>query len=255
MAQALAASRTSLPLDVPPSSIVNRLGFFSAGAAAVFSIAFGVGVVLALLVFPQTSWNGDIRAFAATYNPLEMALTVVPSILLAPAFLGLVVAVHYRTPADKRPLTMLSLALATLYVATVGINYFLQLTAVRQNLTAGHTEAMALFAMGNPQSVFWALEILGYFWQGAAALVTATYFAGFGIERWTRWMLVTVFVTAALGVVAAVRGITSFSDPLFAAGSGAWSLVFPIAMILCAIYFWRDNGTSEAHRVRFSRTP
>ena len=237
--QAVAAGRRSLPVEVTPSSIVNRLGLWSAGAAAVFSVAFGIAVFLTLLFFPQTTWNGDIRAFAASYNPLAMALGVVPSILLAPAFLGLVVAVHYRTAAAKRPLTLFSLALATLYVATVGMNYFLQLTAVRQNLTAGHTEAMALFAMGNPQSVFWALEILGYFWQGAAAILMTVYFAGTGLDRWIRWMLAAVFVSGAIGVVAAIRGVSSFSDPVFAAGSGIWMLGFPAAMILCAIHFRR----------------
>jgi hypothetical protein len=239
---------SSRPVMAQAIPIVDRLGFFSAGAAAVLSAAFGIGVIVTLLVFPKTTWNGDIRAYAASYNALAMAVAVVPSILLAPSFLGLVVAVHGVAPAEKRPLTLLALAFATLYVATVGINYFLQLTVVRQNLTSGQTEAMALFAMGNPQSVFWALEILGYFWQGAAALLLATCFAGSGLERWTRWLLTAVFVTGALGVVAAVRGFHSFSDPLFAVGGGAWSLAFPAAMILCAAYFRRQSVRSSASR-------
>lgn len=227
--------------QAPAARLVNRLGFWSAVGAAVFSLAFGVSVVLSLLIFPQNAWTGDIRAFAATYNPTQMALSVVPSILLAPAFLGLCVAVHYLTPAEKRPLTLLSVALATLYVATVGINYFLQLTAVRANLTAGTTDAMALFAMANTRSAFWALEILGYFWQGAAALLMASYFAGHVLERWIRWMLVAVFLTGALGVVAALAGMLSFSNPIFMAGGGGWQVVFPAAMILSAVYFRRQQ--------------
>lgn len=219
------------------NTLVQRLGFWSAIAAAVFSIGFGVGTVLSLVAFPPVPWT-DITAFAVSYNPTAMALTVVPSILLAPAFLALVVAIHSAVPAEKRPLTLLALGFATLYVATVSINYFLQLTAVRHDLTAGSTEAMALFAMGNPQSVFWALEMLGYFWQGAAALLIAAYFAGAGLERWTRWMLIAVFASGALGVVVAVRGI-SFSDPVLVIGAGVWQLAFPAAMILCAFHFRR----------------
>lgn len=249
MAQATASGRHVRPAqteaaNIPASSsavgdLVQRLGVWSAVAAAVFSIAFGVGVVLGLLFFPQAVWTGDVTAFAAKYSPTAMMLGVVPSILLAPAFLGLAVAIHSRAPGEKKPLTLLGLLFATIYVATVGINYFLQLTVVRQDLTSGTTDAMGLFAMGNTQSVFWALELLGYFWQGAAALFLATYFTGPGIGRWARWMLIAVFGTGAVGVVAAVRG-TSFTDPLFIAGS-TWALFFPAAMILCALYFRRRS--------------
>lgn len=224
--------------------LVQRLGFWSAIAAAIFSIAFAVGAILGVLFFPQAPWTGDVTAFAAKYDPTSMALGVVPSILLAPVFLVLAAAIHSGARPEKRPLTLLGVLFATLYVATVGINYFLQLTVVRQNLMAGTTDAMGLFAMSNTQSVFWTLEFLGYFWQGAAAVLMATHFIGPGIGRWTRWMLFAVFVSGALGIVPAIRG-TSFNDPLFIAGSAVWTVCFPAAMILCALDFRRLHTTSN----------
>ena len=248
MAQAKQLGRHTLPASTTASTIsaplsaedalVTKLGFWSAVGAAVFSIAFTVGTIVGFLFFPQAAWTGDIATFAAKYNPTSMELGVVPSILLAPAFLGLAVAIHSGASAEKKPLTLLGLLFATIYVATVVINYFLQLTVIRQNLLAGTTDAMGLFAMSNTRSVFWTLEFLGYFWQGAAALLMAAYFVGPGLGRWTRWMLIAVFASGALGVVAAVRG-TTFSDPLFIGGSAVWTLCFPAAMILGAIYFRR----------------
>jgi hypothetical protein len=225
-------SEASLPVD----GLVRRLGFWSAVAAGVFSIAFAIGTIVGVLLFPPTLWTGDITAFAAKYNPIPMALAVGPSFLIAPAFLGLAVAIHSGARAQRRPLTLLGLLFATIYVTTVGINYFLQLTVVRQNLMAGTTDGIGLFALINFQSVGSALEFLGYFWQGVAALFMAAYFVGPGIGRWTRWMLIAVFASGALGVVAAVRG-TTFSDPLFIGGSAVWTLCFPAAMILAALYF------------------
>ena len=243
-------SATLVAERADPGMLVDRLGFWSAVGAAAFSLAFGVSILLSLLIFPQLPWTGDIWAFAATYNPTQTALSVVPSILLAPFFLGLAVAVHYLTPTAKRPLTLLSIAIATLYAATVGINYFLQLTAVRVNVTAGTTEAMALFAMANPRSIFWALEILGYFWQGLAALLMATSFVGDGLERWTRWMLIAVFPTGAVGVVVALSGMLSFTNPVFMAGGGAWQVVFPAAMILSAVSFRRNLRSRAASNLK-----
>jgi hypothetical protein len=242
------ASTMSSTFSAPRSAdaLVAKLGFWSAVGAAAFSIAFTVGAIVGVLFFPQAAWTGDITAFAAKYNPTSMELGVVPSILLAPAFLGLAVAVHSGARAEKKPVTLLGLLFATIYVATVGINYFLQLTVIRQNLIAGTNDAMGLFAMSNTQSVFWTLEFLGYFWQGAAALCLAAYFIAPGLGRWTRWMLIAVFASGALGVVAAVRG-TTFSDPLFIAGGAVWALCFPAAMILGAVYFRRLRLASNAN--------
>jgi hypothetical protein len=220
------------------SSAVERLGFWASIASAVTSAGFGVGIVITLVAFKQQTWTGDIGAYARSYDPHQMELTVVPSILLAPAFLGLVAAVHQITPSERRIWTLLAGMFAVLYAGLVGINYFLQLTVVRQNLSAGVTEGMSLFAMGNPVSLFWALEILGYFCQGVAAALLAIGFTGGRLAAWLRWMLVAVSVTGAIGVGAAIKGI-SFTDPVYAAGSGAWTVIFPISMALTAVYFRR----------------
>jgi hypothetical protein len=220
-------------------SAVQQLGFWSSIASAVTSAGFGVGIVITLVAFKQQTWTGDIVAYAWGYDPIQMAMTVVPSILLAPSFLGLVAATHELAPSEHRIWTVLAGMFAVLYAGVVGVNYFLQLTVVRQNLSTGVTEGMSLFAMGNPVSVFWELEILGYFCQGVAAALLAIVFTGERIATWLRWMLIAVFVTAAIGVVAAIKGI-SFTDPVFAVGSGAWTVVFPVTMVLSAVYFRRQ---------------
>ena len=233
------------------STVSNRhptpalhLGFWSAIACAVTSAGFGVGIVITLFAFKQEPWTGDITAYARNYDPLQMALTVVPSILLALSFLGLVAAVHQIARPENRMWTQLAAMFAVLYAGIVGVNYFLQLSVVRQDLSAGLTEGMSLFAMGNPVSIFWALEILGYFCQGVAAIFMATVFAGGGLAAWVRWMLLAVFITGVVGVAAAIQGI-EFANPMFAAGSGAWTLVFPVAMLLCATYFRRHPSIGK----------
>lgn len=104
----------------------ERLAFWSSVAAAITSAGFGVGTLITLLAFKQQSWTGDISAFARNYDPVQMALTVVPSILLAPSFLIVVAAVHETTPIEQQIWTRLAQMFAVLYVAVVGINYFLQ---------------------------------------------------------------------------------------------------------------------------------
>jgi hypothetical protein len=225
----------------PP--VAYQLGFWSAVLATLAAVGFPVGLVFTAFAFPAQSWTGDIRAYAATYSSGAMAATVIPSLLIAPAFLGLVAAFHAMTPAAKRPLATLALALANVYATTVGINYFLQLTVVRQSLEAGAIEGMALYAMPNLHSIFWALEFLGYFWQGSAAALIALTLDRGRLQLWIRWLFIVVFVAGALGIVAGIRGVTSFTDPVMIVGSAPWVVAFPLATALCAVHFHRLSGS------------
>jgi hypothetical protein len=114
------AQRTPVPQIGAEQILAARLGFWSALAAAVFAVIFLFGVALSALLPPL--W--------------AMALTVVPALLLNPALLTLVVCMGAFAPVERRPLALLALACASIYVAIISANYFLQLTTVR-HLSSG----------------------------------------------------------------------------------------------------------------------
>jgi hypothetical protein len=221
------------------SSLTLWLGFWAAVVASVGAVGFAAGIVINVVAVPGPAWTGDIQAYAQGYSSLAMAVTVVPSLLIVPAFVALIASFHATVPTGKKPIALLALGFAAVYAATVGTNYFLQLTVVRQNLLSGSTQGMALLIMPNSHSIFWAFEFLGYFWQGVAAGTLALALGADRLERWIRWLFAAVFVAGALGIVASIQGVTSFTDPLMIAGTAPWLVAFPAATTLCAVHLWR----------------
>jgi hypothetical protein len=226
------------------SPITLWIGFLAAIVATLGAVGFAVGIVLNIIAIPGSGWTGDIQAYASSYSTLAMAVTVVPSLLIVPAFVALLATYHGMVPTGKKPIVLIALAFAAVYAATVGTNYFLQLTVVRENLVAGSTTGMALFAMPNTHSIFWAFEFLGYFWQGVAAGFLALALGSGRLEQLIRWLLAAVFAAGLLGILASVLGVTSFTNPLMIVGTAPWLVAFPLATAVCAVQLRRllNNG-------------
>lgn len=83
--------------------MTRALGFWSGIACVAMAVAFLAGTDLSVAALPANVWAGDIRAFADTFSPWPMLVTVVRSVFLAPAFLGLMVAVHSAASAERKP--------------------------------------------------------------------------------------------------------------------------------------------------------
>jgi hypothetical protein len=230
----------SAAVGIAPPPVVRGLGFWSGSACATMSFAFLAGTVVSLVALPANVWTGDAATLAATFTPWPMLLAVVPSVLIAPAFLGLIVAIYSHASAERKPLVLFALTLASVYAAIVVVNYFLQLTVVRLGLENGRTDGLALLVMDNPHGVFWPLEALGYGVQGIAAGIAATAFVGGGLARWVRTLFIVVGVGGVLSIAAGIRGV-SFSDPIFILGGAAWGIAFPLGTALAAAYFRRLN--------------
>ena len=223
-----------------PNQTVARLGFWSGAACAATSIAFFLGVAANATIVPANRWVEDLRLYVASYNATAMLVTVVPSILIAPSFLGLVVAVHSSVSEGRRALTLLAVVLAAVYGAIIAANYYLQLSFVRANVLSGNATDVASLLMENPRGLFWPIESLAYGVQGIALGLAAAAFAAGGLERWIRLSFVVVALSGVLSLAAGIRGV-ELTDPAFIIGGTAWGIGFPMSGVLSAVFFWRNG--------------
>ena len=157
------------------------------------------------------------------------------------AFVALLASVHVLARADRKVLSLVGLSFALLYAAILNVNYFLQLTFVRQNVLAGNGGGVALLAMENVQSAFWAIEFLGYGLQCLAALCIAPLFGG-----WTRGFLVLV---GAAGVVSLLTPMLDLPFAAVVVAGAAWQVGFPVATALLGRHFVARKRSS--HRPAF----
>jgi hypothetical protein len=226
---------------VVPSTVAAATGFWGALLSAGCALLFAAGAVLAGLLYPDRAWQG-LEHWAATYAPGAMYLTVLPSLFLTWAFVMLMASVHVLAPEERKVLSLVGLSLAVLYAAILDANYFLQLTFVRQQVLAGHAQAVGLLAMEDPQSAFWAIEFLGYGLMCLATLAIAPLFAG-----WTRRMLL---LNGAAGVLSLATPVLDLPLVAVIVGGAAWQVALPAAAILLARRFHHLAGPAEERPAR-----
>ncbi len=207
------------------------LGFWSALITAIFSTLF----VISTFVFLGPGWT-DIQSYAKSFSTLQL-LPVIPCVIFALAVIVLMVSLHYYLPEDKRIYSLIAIALTIIYVTIISINAYLQLFVVRLNLLQGQLEGLAILAMPNTRSVFFALEAIGYGFLSAAGLAISPVFTGGRLAQWIRGLFIVNGVLGIYGVV-----IAPFDRPmLIMAGLGGWMLLFPISMVLMCLFF-RNAG-------------
>ncbi len=204
-----------------------RVGFWSSMLTAIFTLVFAVST----FIFMPPDWNG-IQAYASSFNSLHM-IPVIPPIAFALTNIIVMVSLHYYVSEDKRIFTTAGIAFATIYATIICTNAYLQLFVVRLNILQGQLEGLALLAMPNLRSVFFALEAVGYGFLSVATLAASPVFTGGRLARWIRGLFVLVGVIGVYGVI-----VAPLDNPiLILAGLGLWNLVFPLSMILVCIYF------------------
>jgi hypothetical protein len=239
--------RLSLEAGTPPASAVSLIGYWSALLTTVFSLAFGLAVIVTLISSLSSSssssglpgWSG-IEGFLVAFQPIQM-LPVIPSLFLAPAFTALMVSVHYYSPPDKKIWSHLGLSFTLIYATMATINYMVQLIPVWRSIVNKETDGLAMFVLGNPHSFFWALTY-AYIFMHLAMLFAAPVFAGGGLEKWIR----RLFILNGITVVVTLSGIVVDSPPYYLLGALlVWCPVFTAAAIMLAILFRRNLSARD----------
>lgn len=219
---------------------IGKIGLWSAVLTTISSIGYGIAVIafFASVVSTQSpsqpqGWTG-IDAFLATFQPIQM-LPVIPSLLLAPAFTALMVAVHSYATEDKKIWSCLGLAFTLIYATMAAINYMVQLIPVWRSITNGEADGLAMFVLGNPHSMFWGLAY-AYIFMNLAMLFTAPVFAGNSLENCIRLL----FILNGLSGVFTLVWIFFDSPPFYLLGSLVfWCPVFTAATIYLVLLFMR----------------
>lgn len=216
------------------------IGFWSSLLTAIFTVIFAVSTFM----FLAPDWKG-IQSYASSFNSLQM-IPVIPPIAFALTNVIVMVSLHYHVSEDKRIFTLLGIAFAAIYATIICSNAYMQLFVVRLNILQGQLEGLALLAMPNLRSVFFALEALGYGFLGVATLAVSPAFTGGKLVSWIRGLFVVNGIIGIYGVI-----IAPLDNPvLILAGLGLWNLVFPASMILVCIYF-----KNAGRQTGFARNP
>ncbi|WP_156313586.1 hypothetical protein [Erythrobacter sp. SG61-1L] len=213
-------------------SAANRaVGIRATSATLAFSLAYIVAQF-----FEWAGLLGSAGGPNSASTPLGIALLLTPSLLLGPAFVVTMAALHQATPEDRRVFTLSGLAFAAMYATLTGLVYFVQLTFVGPKIAAGDTLGIELLLFVPYKSFLFAVDLLGYALMSAATLIAAFGLPNAPGTRAARWAMI------ANGAILPFLAFQMFI-PALIWGGAAWGVTFPLAMALL-LRHWRGLPTS-----------
>jgi hypothetical protein len=137
--------------------------------------------------------------------------------------------IYATAPTNRRFLGLIGLSFALIYGTLTSFNYYADLTFVRQGVFD-----VEVFNMLNPNSIFWVIEILGYFFMGLSTLFTAFVFTVERLEQAIRWLFI---INGVLGIGGLMGYALSLSISLLLGGLIIWDIVIPLSTALIAYLF------------------
>jgi hypothetical protein len=198
-------------------TFVSQLGFWSAAAATLLVTVAGITA------------TASIQPFA----------TVV-GFLLTLSFLVVMACIHSYSSEERKVFSLVGLSFAIIYATLISVNYFIQLTFVRQT-----TFDVSIFDMNNSQSMMWVIEVLGYFFMGLSTLFAAPVFGSGKVENLARWLFVT---NGILGILTPIAYALSLPMAILLGGLIIWDIIMPISTASLAILFRRTMNTRQEGR-------
>jgi hypothetical protein len=168
----------------------------------------------------------------ATSTASGIALLLIPSLLLGPAHVAMLAALHLAVSPVRKVYSLTALALSTIYAALTGLVYFVQITFVAPRLAAGAMEPIELLRFVPYQSFLFAVDLWGYSVMCASAL-----FAGLALdpERGNRFARTALLATGALVPALALQ----MQVPQLIWIGALWAVTYPAAALALWGYFKR----------------
>src|SRR5215213_954456 len=211
------------------TATARTLGIFSAAATVILLVAYAVTLTvgLASLESPQQPIGDPI------FTILEVLI-----IVLMPAMVALIVAVHAWAPMQAKTLTLTSLVFMGLLAGVTSVVHFCVLTLSRQPEFAGRPWESLVFPFAWP-SVVYAVDII-LAWDvffPLSVLFAAPVFRGSRLAAWIRVLIITSGVLSLAGLSGVVAGDMQLRN----IGIVGYVGVFLVVAALLAILFYRTT--------------
>jgi len=207
--------------------LVNRLGFWSASATAVLVLLVDVGMIVSAIFLPMNSIT-DMAAYASSFSSLQM-LPFIPSLMLGPTFVIMMLCINFWAPQEKKILSQLGFSFAVICAAILSIHYYIQLTVVQQGILNNELSGLWQFAAPNPHSFFWMFAALGYGFMGIALLFVTPVFSEKS-DRALKWLFVINGIIGIAFLASNALGVF----PIDILASILWGILFLISSLLLA---------------------
>jgi hypothetical protein len=219
------------PEDFSPPA--RRFGIAAAGTVVVLNLAYAVVLMLGL------------RSLRSPADPIAdpyFALMELLILLIAPALVAMMAAVHAFAPHDLKVFSLTAVVFTGMLAVLTSAIHIVILTVGRL-VPPAEAPWLATFLAFRWPSVVYALDILAWdLFYPLAVLFAAPVFRGGGIARWVRTSLLLSGALSLAGLAAMVVGDMGIRI----VGIVGYAGLLPVIALLIAIVFARADGTTPS---------
>jgi hypothetical protein len=210
------------------TAIARRFGITCAAATVILVAVYAVTLVVGLLSLESP----DDPIGDPMFTILEVLIMV-----MMPALVGLMVAVHAFAPTRMKALTLTAVVFMSLLAGLTLSIHFVILTVSREPAFAGQQWLPLVLEFEWP-SVVYALDILAWdVFFALSMLFAAPVFQGSRLGAWIRWLMVTSGVLALAGL----SGVAFGDMQLRNIGIVGYVPVFLVVAVLLGVLFHRTT--------------
>jgi hypothetical protein len=221
------------------TAIARLLGLYAAAATVVLTAAYAVTLVVGFLSLESPD--------QPIGNPMFTILEVL-IIVIMPAMVGLMIAVHAWAPTSFKALTFAAVVFMGLLAGLTISLHFVILTVSREPEFAGQPWLPLVLGFKWP-SVAYALDILAWdVFFALSMLFAAPVFRGSRLAAWIRWLMVASGVLALAGL----SGVAFGDMQLRNIGIVGYVPAFLVVAALLGVLFYR---TAPCDATTHARVP
>lgn len=185
------------------------MGYYSAGAAAISFIAYTVCFAAILWVNPLfvwTNYENYIQAMQTT-NQTFKHIAMFFMLVFGASYVILLCSIGEIVETSRKYYAKIGQHFGVGFFTLIGINYFVQVTAVRLQISADQVVGLEQFVQENPISVLAAINMLGWtVFFGLSSVFLSLSLQNVGKEKGVRrWFM-------ANGVIMGISGVAYAFD-------------------------------------------
>jgi hypothetical protein len=209
-------------------------GIFAAIVLLLLTLTF----IILVSIFPPGEYR-TADQFISAYSR-NLIFPVIPSFLLVVANIPFFVSLFFYAEEPAKPFALAGLLFGAAYAVCSGINYFVQMTIVPQNIQLGQLQAVSLLSIHIKGSMALALDNLGYTFLSVSFLFFSGIFALRGLQGTIKAAFIVYGITGLMGTSGYITGSAFL-------GSFVFISAFPylVAVVLMLIQYLRISGKPE----------
>lgn len=220
-----------------------RLGIIAAITTMIGTLFSGPLAFLAVSwIKPQPAWSGA-EMYVANYHPIQSVTFYFGFLLLFGSVL--MIACIYLLDRRKAK-SLLALVSTSIACGLISFNYFTEATlipALVRNYSRTLDPIVTLFAVTNPSSLFWAVEMWGYGFLGLGTWLAGGVLSGDGVEKAARILFTVNGIASVVGAIYTGIHLEWVLSTAGLLSYGAWNGLYLVLALLFLLVMLRRRSS------------